>query len=107
MRNLCDLNHSMSPYSLPVIQCPFSVEIVEGEHFVVVDLQYLVPGSSSLVRNFEIETTGQEPVISIQPEQPSLVREDSILAPQVLKSGSKGGRFEIHPLAKKGSCLPP
>ena len=35
---LRDLSRSPSPYTIPVIPHPFPIEIVEGEHFVIVDL---------------------------------------------------------------------
>ena len=101
MRNLCDLNHNPLPYSIPVILRPLPAEIIEGEHFVITNLQHLVPGSSSSARNPETEVTGQELVISIQPRQPSLAREDSNLAPQALKKGSGDDCLERHPLGEK------
>ena len=107
VRKLRDLSHTPSPYSIPVILRPFSAEIVEGEHFVITDLQHLVSGSSSSARNSKIESTNWELVTSTQPGKPSSTREDSILSPQVMKKNSRGGHPERHPLAKKDSCPAP
>ena len=67
VKNLHDLSRHLSPYSVPIIQCPLPTEIVEGEHFVILDLLSLIPGSSSLDREAESEVASQELVISTQP----------------------------------------
>ena len=54
-KNLRDLSCSPSPYTIPVIPRPLPAEIVEGEHFVINDLQHLVPGNSSPAKDFETE----------------------------------------------------
>ena len=103
-RNLCDLSRNPSPYIIPVILCPLPIEIVEGERYVIVDLLNLTPGNSSPAKTSETEmTVGQELVISIQPEQPSLARDNSDLFPQASKKDDRGSRFEPLPFAKKGS----
>ena len=81
MKNLHDLSHHPSPYSVPIIPRPLPLEIVEGEHFVTADLLNLILGSSSLARVAESEAAGQELVISTQPVQPSSTREDFGPAP--------------------------
>ena len=85
MKNLRELSRSPSPYIISVIPRPLLVEIVEGEHYVIVDLPNLAPGSSSSAKNFETQAIGRELVISTQSEQPSLSREDSDLVPQAYK----------------------
>ena len=105
VKNHYDLNRSPSPYSIPVIPRPLPAEIVEGEHFVIADLQHLVLGSSSPARNSKTEAVGRELEISTKPEKPSLAREDSGLAPQVSKK--RNSRPERLSLAKKGSCPAP
>ena len=50
---------------------------------------------------------GQELVISLRPEQPSLAREDSGLAPQAFKKVDRGSRLEHLPFTKKDSCPAP
>ena len=47
MNNLHELIHNPSSYILSVIPRPFPAEVVEGEHYVVVDLLTLVLVSSS------------------------------------------------------------
>ena len=49
VKNLCELSCNPSPYTLPVIPHPLPIEVVEGEHYIIVDLLTLIPGSSSLV----------------------------------------------------------
>ena len=46
-------------------------------------------------------------MISTQPEQPSLAREDSDPVPQVSKKVDKGSHLERLPFTKKGSRLAP
>ena len=102
-RNLHELTRSPSPYIIPVIPLPLPTEIVEGEHYVIVDLLNLALGSSSPAKTFETETVGRELVISTQPEQPSLAREDSSLVPQAYEEDDRSSRFEHLSFAKKGS----
>ena len=45
VRNLHELSRNPSPYILPVIPHPLSIEIEEGEHYVIVDLLNLALGS--------------------------------------------------------------
>ena len=46
VKNLRELSRNPSPYILPVIHLLLPTEIVEGEHYVIVDLLTLVPSSS-------------------------------------------------------------
>ena len=107
MRNLHDLSRHPSPYNIPIIPRPLSSEIVEGEHFVTVDLLSLILGSSSPVREVESEAAGRELVISTQPAQPSSASEDSGPTPQASRQVKGGSRLERSPLARKGSCPAP
>ena len=102
-KNLHELSRSPSPYTIPIIPRHLPAKIVEGEHYVIVDILHLAPGSSSLVKNFEIEAVGREPVISTQSGQPSLAKEDSGLVPQASKNDDRGSHFERLPFSKKGS----
>ena len=77
IRNLRELSCNPSPYILPVILRPLPSKIEEGEHYVIVDLLNLAPGSSSPAQTSETEVVGRELVISLRTEQPSLAREDS------------------------------
>ena len=63
VKNLRDLSSSPSPYTITVIPRPLPIEIVEGEHYVIVDLLNLAPDSLSSTRNSETEAVGRELVI--------------------------------------------
>ena len=103
VKNLHELSRNPSPYILPVIPSPLPIEIVEGEHYVIADLLTLVLGNSSPAQTFETEVVGQELVISLWPEQPSLAREDSNPAPQASKEVDRGSHLELLPFTKKDS----
>ena len=57
-KNLRELSRSPSPYIIPVIPCPLLAEIVEGEHYVIVNLLNLASGSSTPAKNSETEVVG-------------------------------------------------
>ena len=82
---------------------PLPIEIVEGEHYVTVDLLNLPPSSSSPSREPEVEVACRKLVILTQPGQPSSGSEDSGPAPQASRWGERGSRLERLPLARKGS----
>ena len=103
MKNLRELSCNPSPYTHPVIPRPLLVEVVEGEHYVIVDLLTLVPGSSSLAQTSETELVGQELAISLRSEQPSLAREDPDVALRASKEVDRGSRLKRLPFTKKGS----
>ena len=44
--NISAVRHNPTPYALPVIPRPLPLDAVEGEHFVIVDLQLLVSSSA-------------------------------------------------------------
>ena len=77
VKNLHDLSHHPSPYIVPIIPHPLPLEIVEGEHFITVDLLNLISGSSSPAREAKSEVASQELVINTKPVQPSSASEDS------------------------------
>ena len=82
VKNLRELSCNPSPYTLPVIPRPLLTEVVEGEHYVIVNLLTLVQGKSSPAQTFETEVVGRELEISLQFEQPSLAIEDLDIAPR-------------------------
>ena len=53
--NLRELSCSPSPYIIPIIPRPLPAEIVDGEHYVIVDLLNLAPSNSTLAKNSETE----------------------------------------------------
>ena len=76
---------------------------MEGEHYVNTDLLNLALGSLSPTKTSETEMVGRELVISTQPVQPSVAREDSGLVPQAFEEDDRGSHFECLPFTKKGS----
>ena len=107
VKNLRELSRSPSPYIIPVIPRPLPTEIMEGEHYIIVDLLNLAPGNSSPAKNSENEAVGRELVISTQFGQPSLAMEDFDLVPQASKKDDRGNRLERLPFVKKGSYPAP
>ena len=63
LKNLGDLSRNPSPYNILVIPRPPPIEILEGEHYIIVDLLNLLPGSLSPAREQETEVAGRELVI--------------------------------------------
>ena len=45
--NIAAVRRNPDPYTLPVIPRPLTSNVVEGEHFVIVDVRRLVSGSAS------------------------------------------------------------
>ena len=100
VKNIHDLSSNPSPYTITVIPRPLLIEIVEGQHYVIVDLLNLAPGSSSSARNSETKVVGRELLIIDQPGQSSLAREDSGLTS--LASKKKDDRGSRPPFVRKG-----
>ena len=103
MKNLRELSHNPSPYTLLVIPRPFPTKVVDGEHYIIVDLLNLVSGSSSPAQTSNTEVVGRELVISLRSEQPSLAREDPGVAPRASKEVDRDSRLKRLPFTKKGS----
>ena len=55
--NISVIRHNPAPYTLSVIPRPLPSHVVEGEHFVVVDLWCLVSGGANSSRNPIIEAS--------------------------------------------------
>ena len=47
VKNLHDLSHHPSPYSVPIIPRHLPLKVVEGEHYVATDLLSLISSGSS------------------------------------------------------------
>ena len=54
--NISVMRHNPAPYILPVIPQPLPSNVVEGEHFVLADVQCLVYGSASSSRDLVVES---------------------------------------------------
>ena len=93
LKNLGNLSRNPTPYILFVIPRPLPTEVVEGEHFVTIDLLHLLSGSSSLARESEADTAGRELVIRTQPRQP-FASEDFDPARLASRGDERGGRVK-------------
>ena len=47
MKNLRELGGCPFPFIIPIVPCSLPFKVIEGEHFVIVDLLKLVSGGSS------------------------------------------------------------
>ena len=93
VRNLQELGTSPFPYIVPILPYPLPVELVKGEHFVLVDLLKLISGRSSqaesalepLIQPDCLPLSAQDP----KPAQLPLVGRDSQPTPQAAKKKKK------------------
>ena len=58
-KNISVLRHNSTPYTLSVIPWPLPSHVMEGEHFVIADLQRLFSGSASSSRNLVIKASSR------------------------------------------------
>ena len=57
--NISTARRNPTPYTLPVIPRPLPSNIVEGEHFVIVDLRRLISSSAHPSRDLVVEASSQ------------------------------------------------
>ena len=57
--NISSVRHNPAPYNLPAIPCPLQPDVVEGEHFVVADLQRLVSHGTSSSKDPTVEASSR------------------------------------------------
>ena len=57
--NISSVRRNPVPYTLPAIPRPLPSNVVEGEHFVLVDVRHLVFGSASSSRDPIIEASSR------------------------------------------------
>ena len=106
-KNLADVRRNPAPYSLPIIQHPLPSEIVDGEHFVIVDLLRLISGCSSTSGGAKAEITYRGPVAR-SPSRPSASNsEGSSSAYPVTRRGERGSLSERLPLPSRGGKSAP
>ena len=60
LKNLADVTRNLAPYSLQNIPRPRPSKIVDGEHFIIVDLLHLTAGGASSSRDLGAETSSWE-----------------------------------------------
>ena len=59
LENISVVRHNPTPYNLPVIPHPLPPDVVEGEHFVVADLQRLVSRGASSSKDPTVEASSR------------------------------------------------
>ena len=57
--NISTMRHDPAPYTLPVIPRPLPLNVVEGEHFVLVDVRHLVSSSASSSRDLVVKASSR------------------------------------------------
>ena len=57
--NISVVRHNLTPYTLLVIPRPLPSNVVEGEHFVIVDVRCLVSNSASSSRDLVVEASSR------------------------------------------------
>ena len=106
-KNLADVRQNPAPYSLPIIPSPLPLEIVDGEHFITVDLLNLVAGSTSSSRVLDVETSSRELVSRTLSGSFASTSGDSDFAQPAPSRGERGYLPESLPLPRRGPVLPP
>ena len=95
LKNLADVRRNPACYNLPVIPSPLPSKVVDGEHFVNVDLLRLTSGGASTSGGAKVEIADQRSVAR------------SSLGPSASNSGGSGsaqpaprrGKGVVHPNA--------
>ena len=97
MKNLQKFGASPFLYIVPVLRRPLSSEVVEGKHFILVDLLKSLPGSSSQAG------TALEPFV--RPDHLPLAFQDPKLVPQTVKrkKEKKTGQAKVSDMGLEGS----
>ena len=57
--NISVVRHNLTPYTLLVIPRPLPSNVVEGEHFVIVDVRCLVSNNASSSRDLVVEASSR------------------------------------------------
>ena len=105
--NLTDVRRNPAPYSLPIIQRPLPPEIIDREHFVIVDLMRLISGDASTSRGAEAEIADWRSVAP-SPLGPSASNsEGSGSAHPAFRWGERDSLSERLPLPSRGGKSAP
>ena len=73
VKNLRELGSSPFPYIIPIVPRSLLAEVIEGKHFVLLDLLKLIPGSSyepTLTQEDQTEAAARTLVRSARVSQP-------------------------------------
>ena len=106
-KNLANLRRNPAPYSLPIIPCLLPSEIVDGEHFINVDLLNLTAGSASSSRVPDFETSSRELVSRTLSGSSASTNGGFGSAQPAPSRGERGCRLKSLPLPRKGTNSSP
>ena len=106
-KNLADVRRNPAPYNLPIIPRPLPLEIVDGEHFITVDLLNLIAGSTSSSRVLDADTSSRELVSQTLSGSSASTSGDSGSAQPTPNQGERGYHPESLPLPRKGTSSAP
>ena len=106
-KNLADVRWNPASYSLPIIPRPLPSEIVDGEHFITVDLLNLIASSASSSRVLDVETLSRELVSRTMSGSFASTSGDSGSTQPAPSQGERGYRPESLPLQRKGTSSVP
>ena len=107
LKNLADVRRNPAPYSLPIIPRLLPSEIVDGEHFITVDLLNLIAGSASSSKDLDAETSSQELMSRTLSGSSASTSGGSGSTQPTPSGGERGSRPESLPLLRKGTNSAP
>ena len=107
LKNLADVRRNPTPYSLPIIPCPLPSKIVEGEHFITVDLLHLTTSGASSPRDLDVETSSRELVSRTSSGSSASTSGGPGPAQPAPGQGDRGSRPKILLLSRKGTSSAP
>ena len=96
--NISVVRHNPAPYNLLVIPRPLSSDVVEGEHFVVVDLRRLVSRGASSSRGPTVEASSRVQGVGSASGASTSSSESSSSSPPAPSRGTRRGHPERPPL---------
>ena len=106
LKNLADVRRNSACYNLLVIPRPSPSKVVDGEHFVNVDLLCLISGSASSSEGVEVAITDRR-LVARSPSGPSASNSrgsGSVQpAPRRGKGGSPPERLPLHSMGGKST----
>ena len=107
LKNLVDVRRNPTLYTLSIIPRPLPSEIVDGEHFVTIDLLNLTTGSGFSSRVLDAETSSRELVSRTLSGSSASTNRGSGYALCAFSWGERGHCPESLPLPRKGTSSAP
>ena len=89
-KNLADVRYNSTCYNLPIILRQLPSKVIDGEHFVTVDLLRLISGGASTSGGVEVEITDQRSMAR-SPSGPSTSNSGGSRSAQPTPRRGKGG----------------